>query len=1331
MAGNEYIIEVPASGDMTRINMKTKTSLNSGTYVTYTFSYYGTGVLQEDWITGVWAYGLVTGVSGTVDPNGVSTYNAQKSLRAAGTPVVMYERYGNPIQLWATCSKNTGGARSFRGRLNNYGDYLTIKQAAYEGEEDGDNTLETIPLKFSAEGEERFLKTDYANISFSDWVLDGSSWVHLVLYGSPINGYYVRIDENTNFTNRTASMWLYRNGNVLKTYNISQSGATTGSVPSMPTVKIATRENYANPNTITVTWTGGTGATSFNLYRAWTNGLPSAAYKTGVTSPYIDTNATPGMKYYYWVEAKNAAGSTFSESDWGNRAIVLEASPASLVSARTGETHQVSVTGSDISWMAETDVYWIHFYWGSEGSGNGTIQFETGENFGENSRTGTVTITAGGRSAALGFGFSKSVTITVTQEGGTIAVPIPPMSVSATTTRTDGIQLTWSGGSGATSYNVWRGTTTNLANASKIKTGASSPYTDASSALVAGTRYYYWIEAVGSGGSAYSGCDWGIKVAPTPTLTSLTIGGASDVAAGAGTQYACTANWSDGNQTTVTTSATWSIDAGSTYGDIGSTGYFTAYSTSTGGDVVLRAAYGGKSATKAVHVAAAVQTVPLPTALDNSSLNFTTGGDASWFGQTSTAHDGVDSARSGLIGHSESTWLETTVSGPGILSFWWKVSSEASWDVLKVAVDGTVDSSISGSDGGWERKSLSIASGAHTVRWTYSKDGSVTNGSDCAWVDQVSFTADTSSRVGTPAVSASGTQTGVELVWGEVTNATGFAVWRAESASGTRTQLSSRVTTNTVGMYTTVDGQFTYVESRSYSATDATGTPGQDYWYWVVASNATSSATSSAATAWRRVALSVSPGTLVVPSGGGTGMVAVTANTAWRASGGNGWISFATASGNGNGTCTFRVDANTETADRVAAVIIEAGAGTAHPATETVTVTQEGFRFAIGGFAMDMENGLVWLRFSGTKGTAYRVERVRNFGGTWATALSFTATNDGVNEVNASIPGKWDTGFFRLATDATNATVSPEVPANTATGLYLVVDLSGGPDAANYPVSCLDTEPQGGWPDEYKTAKLVLRRINPGTYTMGCETTEVGYTGTEAVPHEVTITQPFYIGVFEVTQKQWELVMGTKPSYFSNASCYEKRPVEEVSWNMIRGTSSTCNWPTTSEVDATSFLGKLRAKAVGGPGLSWDLPTEAQWEYACRAGTTKALNSGKDLTGTSECANMAEVGRYYYNKSDGKGGYSEHTTVGSYLPNAWGLYDMHGNVSEWCLDWYGNYAAETEPEPAGPDFGSYRVRRGACLGDNAHCCRSARRDNSAPANAFYTLGFRLACPTGP
>ena len=264
---------------------------------------------------------------------------------------------------------------------------------------------------------------------------------------------------------------------------------------------------------------------------------------------------------------------------------------------------------------------------------------------------------------------------------------------------------------------------------------------------------------------------------------------------------------------------------------------------------------------------------------------------------------------------------------------------------------------------------------------------------------------------------------------------------------------------------------------------------------------------------------------------------------------------------------------------------------------------------------------------------------------------------------------------------------------------YLVIDLSGGTSATSYPVTTLAAPPEGGWTDEYKTTKLVLRVIEAGSFKMNGS-------------YDVTISKPFYMGVFEVTQKQYQLVTGSDPSVYKG----DARPVENVSWNTIRG---SYNWPTDKTVSSTSFVGKLRAKT----GLELDLPTEAQWEYACRAGTTSKYNNGGD-----SATDLRTLGRHCDNLYDGRGGYSQHTKVGSYLPNAWGLYDMHGNVWEWCLDWHGSLASGTDP--IGPSSGSNRVFRGGGWHNIVGSCASSSRNYYNQPYEYNYYGFRLACPAG-
>lgn len=293
--------------------------------------------------------------------------------------------------------------------------------------------------------------------------------------------------------------------------------------------------------------------------------------------------------------------------------------------------------------------------------------------------------------------------------------------------------------------------------------------------------------------------------------------------------------------------------------------------------------------------------------------------------------------------------------------------------------------------------------------------------------------------------------------------------------------------------------------------------------------------------------------------------------------------------------------------------------------------------------------------------------------------------------------------------------------------LFMVINLSSGPTSTNYPLSYLDEIPPGGWSDSFKTTNIVLRKIPAGSFTMGSPAGELGHE-TNELQHTVFFTNDFYIGVFEVTQKQWERVMGNWPSFYSNTSYRATRPVDAVNYQAIRGWGVGTNWPASKAVDDDSFMGRFQSRT----GFScFDLPTEAQWEFACRAGTTTALNSGQNLTSTTgACANLAQVGRYYSN------GWIDYkplvsTTagtakVGTYLPNASGLYDMHGNIDEWCLDWYSTTPAGVT-NPPGPISGSSRVVRGGSWATIPLGCRSAHRNGNGSSLSFpFTTGFRVS-----
>ncbi len=338
-------------------------------------------------------------------------------------------------------------------------------------------------------------------------------------------------------------------------------------------------------------------------------------------------------------------------------------------------------------------------------------------------------------------------------------------------------------------------------------------------------------------------------------------------------------------------------------------------------------------------------------------------------------------------------------------------------------------------------------------------------------------------------------------------------------------------------------------------------------------------------------------------------------------------------------------------------------------------------------------------------------------------------------------PGKhrmtWDVTSDYPGFKSTAFTV--KMTALTGGAPYMVVDLSGGVDALSYPVSYLSSVPAGGWSDEYKTTKLVLRLIPPGTFMMGSPSDELGRRSGETF-HQVTLTKPFYMGIFELTQKQWQLVMGTsKPSASgSYRSLGDSYPAHEVSYNEIRGAVNGSAWPTHNQVDADSFMGRLRSKI----NMLFDLPTEAQWEYACRAGTGTSLNNGKNITTTDRnaCTNLDEVA--WYSPRSGE----RPTTVGNYRENNWGLYDMHGNVVEWCLDWLQNdLGSSAQTDPKGAASGSARVLRGGGYNGGTYSssynwgrpqeCRSASRFSSGPSAVRHSIyyedheyfGLRVVC----
>ena len=366
-----------------------------------------------------------------------------------------------------------------------------------------------------------------------------------------------------------------------------------------------------------------------------------------------------------------------------------------------------------------------------------------------------------------------------------------------------------------------------------------------------------------------------------------------------------------------------------------------------------------------------------------------------------------------------------------------------------------------------------------------------------------------------------------------------------------------------------------------------------------------------------------------------------------------------------------------------------------------------------------------------TNGVSVGATRVKNFSGDVSTSPADTAS--------LVSPGTGKRITWKARADLPNVGLTDAsvrvsaIATNHFEGLYMVVDLSRGRTSSYYPVQYTACKPDTNSPAFY-TTELWLRRVPAGTFAMG-----YGTSGDAAPVHNVTLTKDFYCGVVLVTRGQHALIQGT-PNGADPDGTYARYPVSNISYDALRGSG----WPEDTDVEESNSaptIGRLRYRT----GLMFDLPTEAQWEYACRAGHSGSeLNDGTAYEGTDKNIRPG-VGYYDLGWGQANSGYSKASPdnhwhpVALKKPSDWDFYDFYGNVLEWCRDWYGTYSSDdqTDPPGAGSESGTLRVSRGGNYRLNASTLNSFFRrhvDNNnnggnQPATAYIATGYRLVVET--
>ena len=396
----------------------------------------------------------------------------------------------------------------------------------------------------------------------------------------------------------------------------------------------------------------------------------------------------------------------------------------------------------------------------------------------------------------------------------------------------------------------------------------------------------------------------------------------------------------------------------------------------------------------------------------------------------------------------------------------------------------------------------------------------------------------------------------------------------------------------------------------------------------------------------------------------------ITANTSWTVASDQTWCSVSPASGSGDSSVTVNVEENTSTAERTATIMVKSDAG-----NKTINVTQSGVAavLTLDVSSLEFTSGSGSKMFRISSNTMWAISSDKN----WCSVSPTSGNNDG--SVTVSVEEN-------ISTSERTATITVE----SATITRSIAVTQNGATPITPPASQDRTFTVGG-------VRFKMIYVDGGTFTMGA-TSEQGSDAydNEEPAHQVTLSS-YYIGETEVTQELWQAVMGSNPSNFSGS----RKPVENVSWD-----------------DCQEFIRKLNSLT----GQKFRLPTEAEWEYAARGGNE---SRGYKYSGSNTLSNVAWYWDNIPSQKSETTGYGTQN-VATKSPNELGLYDMSGNVWEWCQDRFGSYSSSSQTNPTGPSSGSSRVRRGGSWGSSARGCRVSIRGYGSPGGMFNILGLRLA-----